>query len=46
MQEIITAWQTGLFYSKFMLIFWVTIPFVGLLVTAFIEQYFERVGDT
>ena len=46
MQEIITAWQTGLFYSKFMLIFWITIPFVGLLVTAFIEQYFERVGDT
>jgi hypothetical protein len=46
MQEIITAWQTGLFYSKFMLIFWIVMPFVGLLITAFMEQYFERAGDT
>ena len=46
MQEIITAWQTGLFYSKFMLIFWIVMPFVSLLITAFMEQYFERAGDT
>lgn len=38
MQEIITAWQTGLFYSKFMLIFWITVPLMALIILHFLEK--------
>jgi hypothetical protein len=39
MQEFITVWQTGLFYSKFMLIFWITTPLVVLIMLHFLEKY-------
>lgn len=37
--KIITkSWQNGLFYSKFMTIFWFIIPFLTLLFTHYIEK--------
>ena len=42
MQEIITAWQTGLFYSKFMLIFWISTPLIVLTILYFLEKYLEK----
>lgn len=42
MQEFITVWQTGLFYSKFMLIFWITVPLMALIILHFLEKYLEK----
>lgn len=39
---IAESWENGLFYSKFMTIFYLVIPFVGLLVTYYIEKEDEK----
>lgn len=42
MQDLITVWSTGLFYSKFMTVFWFTIPFLITVITYFVEKELEN----